>query len=147
MGIGWRQNADGFREGRQALRPITLFDASSQRVQRAGEVVFDQPLPPTRLGRRQLARLDRASRLLIHAGTEAFAQSGWTANGDADGPPAAEIPIVLGTSAGAMAVGESYYRQKVETPGTAHSLPHKVILYQPHTQAQFLADAWASKAL
>jgi 3-oxoacyl-[acyl-carrier-protein] synthase II len=141
MGIGWRQNADGFREGRQALRPITLFDASSQRVQRAGEVVFDQPLPCTRLGRRQLARLDRASRLLIHAGSEAFAQSGWSAPEDVNYAPADDIPIVLGTSAGAMAVGESYYRQKVGTPGEAHTLPHKVVLYQPHTQAQFLADA------
>jgi 3-oxoacyl-[acyl-carrier-protein] synthase II len=38
MGIGWRANAEGFRAGRSALRPITLFDASRQRAQRAGEV-------------------------------------------------------------------------------------------------------------
>src|SRR6188768_4109675 len=79
MGIGWRANADGFREGRMALRDITVFDASRQRVQRAGEVVFDQPFPTTRLRSRQIARLDRASRLLVYAGWEALNQSGWTA--------------------------------------------------------------------
>lgn len=137
MGAGWQVNAEGFREGRQALRPITLFDASQQRVQKAGEVVFDTPLPPTRLTSRQQARLDRASRLLIHAAAEAMTQSGWSTARESDGG----IPIVLGTSAGAMSVGESYYRSKVDTPGHGHTLPHRVVLYQPHTQARFLADA------
>src|SRR3954469_24619352 len=78
MGIGWDANAEGFRTGRSALREITVFDASRQRVQRAGEVVFDQPLPETRLTQRQLARLDRASQLLLYAGCEAMKQSGWS---------------------------------------------------------------------
>src|SRR5215212_2749190 len=77
MGTGWRANAEGFSSGRSALREITVFDASRQRVQRAGEGVFDQPLPPTHLSARQTSRLDRASRLLLYAGTEAIRQSGW----------------------------------------------------------------------
>jgi 3-oxoacyl-[acyl-carrier-protein] synthase II len=137
MGTGWRANADGFREGRIALRDITLFDASRHRVQRAGEVVFEHPLPEHRLAARPLARLDRASKLLIYAGAEAWAQSGWRV----EDPGAGHLPIVLGTSAGAMAVGESYYKAKVDTPAHLSSLPHKVMLYQPHTQAQFLAGA------
>ena len=136
MGTGWRPNADGFREGRLALRDITLFDTSQQRVHTAGEVVFDGEFPATRLSPRQIARLDRASKLLVHAGAEALQQSGWDMDQET-GP----LPLVLGTSAGAMAIGESYYRSKVEQPAHTHSLPHKVVLYQPHTQAQFLADA------
>ena len=137
MGTGWAENAAGFREGRSALRPITIFDASRQRVQRAGEVVFEKPLPDTLLTRRQAGRLDRASRLLLHAGAEAFAQSGWRTDNLAEKP----IPLCLGTSAGAMAVGESYYRSKTQQPSRTRGLAEKVILYQPHTQAQFLLDA------
>jgi 3-oxoacyl-[acyl-carrier-protein] synthase II len=137
MGIGWEANAEGFRTGRSALREITLFDASRQRVQRAGEVVFDQPLPETRLTKRQIARLDRASRLLLYAGSEAMAQSGWSR----DDLERNAIPVCLGTSAGAMTMGEDYLKSKTQRPGKTLGLAKKVILYQPHTQAQFLLDA------
>jgi len=48
LGTGWRANADGFREGRRAFRPVTLFDVSRQRAKIAGEVELpsdasDQP--------------------------------------------------------------------------------------------------------
>lgn len=141
MGTGWRANADGFREGRMALRDITVFDASKQRVQRAGEVVFEEPFPATRLRSRQITRLDRASRLLVYAGCEALRQSGWTAEELAQ----QSIPLSLGTSAGAMAIGESYYESKVESPSRTRGLAGKVVLYQPHTQAQLLADALGSR--
>lgn len=32
MGHGWRANAEGFRAGHVALRPITVFDTARQRV-------------------------------------------------------------------------------------------------------------------
>ena len=50
MGHGWTANADGFRSGRVALRPITVFDTTRQRVHSGGEVIMDEPLP-------ELARL------------------------------------------------------------------------------------------
>lgn len=137
MGTGWRANAEGFREGRSALRPITVFDASRQRVQRAGEVVFGSPLPATKLTARELARLDRASKLLLHAGAEALVQSGWSISDAADEP----VPLCLGTSAGAMVVGEGYYKSKTEHPARTRGLAEQVILYQPHTQARILLDA------
>jgi 3-oxoacyl-[acyl-carrier-protein] synthase II len=137
MGIGWKANAAGFRTGRSALREITVFDASRQRVQRAGEVVFDQPLPKTRLTARQLKRLDRASQLLLHAGSEAMNQCGWSR----DGLACSAIPLCLGTSAGAMTLGQDYFKSKTQHPATSRGLAEKVTLYQPHTQAQFLLDA------
>ncbi|QIF04111.1 beta-ketoacyl-[acyl-carrier-protein] synthase family protein [Roseimicrobium sp. ORNL1] len=137
MGNDWRENAAGFRAGRLAFRDITVFDASRQRVQRAGEVAFPETFPKTRLTSRQLKRLDRASRLLIHAGVEAMAQSGWNADALAD----QQIPLCLGTSAGAMATGEAYYLAKTATPAAKASLAEKVIQYLPHTQAQHLQSA------
>ena len=135
LGLGWQANAEGFRLGQPALRPITVFDASKQRVQTGGEVVFDRPMPPHHLGPRQLARLDRASRLLVYAGSEALAQCGWSMK-EKQG-----VPICLGTSAGGMSMGESYFRSKSASPGERRGLATKALLYQPQLQARFLADA------
>ncbi len=137
MGNGWRENAEGFRTGRLAFRDITVFDASRQRVQRAGEVLFPEIFPETKLNPRQVRRLDRASRLLIHAGVEALQQSGWN-NGSLAGQ---QVPLCLGTSAGAMGVGEAYFLGKTAAPSTKASLAEKVITYLPHTQAQHLQIA------
>jgi len=70
LGAGWRTNADGFRAGRRAFRPVTLFDVSRQRAKVAGEVELPALLPPTRLSARTQRRLTRASRLLLHAALE-----------------------------------------------------------------------------
>ncbi|HEX4644468.1 MAG TPA: beta-ketoacyl-[acyl-carrier-protein] synthase family protein, partial [Verrucomicrobiae bacterium] len=60
LGLGWKENADGFRLGRVAVRPVTLFDVSRQRVKVAGEIALPDALPRTCLTRRQESRLDRA---------------------------------------------------------------------------------------
>lgn len=137
MGTDWRENAEGFRAGRLAFREITLFDASRQRVSRAGEVVFPEVLPQTRLTPRQAKRLDRASRLLLHAGTEAVHGSGW----DIASMSGQQVPLCLGTSAGAMGVGEAYYLRKVAQPSRQRGLAEQAVIYQPHTQAQSFLDA------
>src|ERR1700677_3399123 len=92
LGLGWKINAEGFRAGRTAFRPVSLFDVSRQRCKIAAEVEFPSELPPTRLTRRDLHRLNRPSRLLLFAGHEAWTQSGWKAEG--------HLPIVLGTTGG-----------------------------------------------
>jgi len=38
LGCGWEKNAEGFRTGRTAIRPVTLFDVSGQRAKVAAEV-------------------------------------------------------------------------------------------------------------
>ena len=87
-------NAEGFRAGRRAFRPVTLFDVSRQRVKIAAEVDLPKNLPATRLNHRQLDRLDRAGKMLLLAAHEAWQQAGWEA--------ADNLPLVLGTTAGGM---------------------------------------------
>ena len=135
MGHGWAANAEGFRAGRVALRPITVFDTTRQRVHSGGEVIMDVPLPSTKLTSRQISRLDRATTLMLHAAAEAMAQSGWT------GTAGESIPISLGTSAGAMSLGEAYYKAKTLHPEMKRRLASLVTGYLPHTQAQLLAEA------
>src|SRR5580700_11244992 len=77
LGLGWKPNAEGFRAGRRAFRPVSQFDVSRQHVKVAAEVDLPHSLPATRLNRRQLARLDRAGKMLVLAAHEAWLQAGW----------------------------------------------------------------------
>jgi len=77
LGSGWKSNAEGFRTGRSAFRPVTLFDVSRQRVRQAAEVQLDKALPRTELSPRQEKRLDRAAKLLLFAARDAWDAAGW----------------------------------------------------------------------
>ena len=133
LGLGWKPNAEGFRLGRPAFRPVSLFDVSRQRVKTAAEVDLPDALPPTGLSRRQLARLDRAGKMLLLAANEAWQQGGWK--------PAGNLPLVLGTTAGGMSLGEDYFRQAVQSPGRHRRQPTRAIHYQPQVQARMVLDA------
>lgn len=133
LGPGWKANAEGFRAGRVAIRPVTVFDASRQRVKVAGEVELPETLPKTRLGPRHLRRLDRASRMLLLAAHEAWLQSGWE--------PAENLPVVLGTTGGGMNLGEAYYRNAITNPRSHRNQPARVVHYQAQRQALDLQEA------
>ena len=133
LGMGWRANAEGFRAGRTGFRPVSLFDVSRQRVRMAAEVELPGNLPPTRLTARQVARLDRASVMLLLAAQEAEQQAGWEASDN--------MPLVLGTTAGGMALGEVYYRQAVQTPLRHRHQPTRALRYQAQVQGRTVLDA------
>lgn len=115
LGLGWRVNADGFREGRVALREITLFDTSRQSVRRGGEVTLPAALPESLLAAKERVRLDRGAEMLIHAGAEALTQAGlWPAR------ERLRMPMILATSAGAMTHGEAFYRGAVGKASRRH---------------------------
>ncbi len=132
-GIGWKANAEGFRLGRPAFRPVTLFDVSRQRVKLAAEVDLPAGLPFSEFNDRQRSRMDRASQLLLWAAHEAHTQSGW--GGDDT------LPIVLGTTSGGMSLGEDYYRHAVEAPLRQSRQPGRVLNYLAQQQGIDLAVA------
>ena len=134
LGLGWKTNAEGFRAGRTALEPVTLFDVSRQRVKTAGEVELPAELPPTLLPNRELRRIDRASKLLLLATNEAWQQAGWE--------PSNNLPVVLGTTSGGMTLGQAIYQQAVQTPHKVRRQPTRVVHYQPQRQARDLMDAF-----
>ena len=133
LGLGWKPNAEGFRAGRPAFRPVSLFDVSHQRVKTAAEVDLPDALPPTGLSRRQSSRLDRAGKMLLLAANEAWQQAGWKSAGN--------LPLVLGTTAGGMSLGEDYFRQAVQSPARHRRQPTRAIHYQPQVQARMVLDA------
>lgn len=133
LGRGWKANAEGFRAGRAAFRPITLFDVSRQRVKVAAEADLPAGPPPTRLSARQIARLDRASAMLLWTAIEAWQQAGWE--------PTDSLPLVLGTTSGGMTLGEDYFRQAVEAPPRHRHQATRALHYQSQVQARFVLDA------
>ena len=131
-GTGWRVNADAFRNGTSSLRPVTLFDVSRQRVTTAGEVQLPENLPPHHLTARQSSRMERGSRLLIHAASEALRQSGGSG-----GP----LPCVLGTSAGGMALGEDFFRHSVGPAFRQRGQATRAVCYQAQSQVGLMQQA------
>ena len=135
MGVGCDQNAEGFRSGLKALRPVSIFDTSRQRVHTAGEVQLPLSLPRTALTRRELERLDRSSRMLIHAAAEALNDCGWLSL------PKTSTPLVFGTSAGAMALGEDFYKQALAT-GSRRQQSTRIHGYYPQSQVLSICRAF-----
>lgn len=133
LGIGWKPNAGGFRAGRRAFRPVTLFDVSRQRTKIAAEVDLPATLPPTGRNDRQIARLDRAGMMLLLAAKEAWCQAGWES--------AENLPLVLGTTAGGMTLGEAYFRQALQCPLRQRRQPTRAVYYQAQVQARMVLDA------
>lgn len=133
LGLDWNTNAAGFRAGHRAFRPVTLFDVARHRVKVAAEVDLPANLPPTRLGARQQTRLDRAARMLLHAGTEAWQTARLKEHG--------ALPLVLGTTSGGMALGEDLYRQELRAPGVRRRQATRIVHYQAQQTALDLQAA------
>lgn len=133
LGQGWAVNAEGFRLGRVGIRPATVVDGSRQRVKVAGEVVLPEKLPSTRLGRSLMGRMDRAGRMLLLAGVEAWVQSGWE--------PVEHLPIVLGTTSGGMTLGQDFFRHAVGCQGSDRGQISRLVHYQAQRQGMNLAEA------
>jgi 3-oxoacyl-[acyl-carrier-protein] synthase II len=134
LGPGWRANAEGFRAGRQAFRRVTLFDVSRQRAKIAAEIDLPSELPPTQLSANTLRRLDRATRMLLHAAHEAWTQAGWE--------PSENLPVVLGTTSGEMSLGEKYLQQALASPLVKKRQPTRVVHYQVQQQGLDLCGAF-----
>jgi 3-oxoacyl-[acyl-carrier-protein] synthase II len=133
FGAGWKINAEGFRSGRTAFRRVTLFDVSRHRCKIAAEIDLPGDLPPNRLSPGDLRRLQRASRLLLLAGAEAWNQSGWTPHG--------RLPLVLGTTSGEMCLGQEYLCQALQTPLCFKRQAERVTHYLVQQQGINLANA------
>jgi 3-oxoacyl-[acyl-carrier-protein] synthase II len=134
LGSGWEANADGFRAGRPAFRPVTLFDVSRQRAKIAAEIDLPAKLPPTRLSANTTRRLDRATRMLLHAAHEAWTRAGWE--------PSENLPVVLGTTSGEMALGEKYLQQAIVSPLAKRRQATRVVHYQVQQQGLNLSSAF-----
>lgn len=103
MGRDAEAHSRAIREGTTHFREIDIFDVSKQRVRTGGVADIGEPGPVRGMGSREAARMDRGARMLLHATARALEDGG--VDEVADG-----IPYVVGTSAGAMAIGEKFHQ-------------------------------------
>ena len=125
MGLGFADNAAGFRAGRSAFRPVTVFDVSRQRVGTAGQAEVPERSPDPRVSLRDWDRMDRGTRLAWLAAGEAMASAGLSGGA---------MPVVIGTSAAAMPIGEAYYKRAVTEPHRRAGQLRRVETYQSQWQ-------------
>lgn len=132
MGLDLPENANGFRTGKSAFSPITLFDASRQRVQTAGQVNLPDS-PPPHIPRRAWQRMDRGTRLALIAAQETLAMAGISRT------HLSHIPQIIGTSAAAMPIGENYFKSATSGNPPHHAQLQRVETYQAQRQLTDLA--------
>ena len=133
LGLGWDRNAEGFQSGKSEFLPVSSFDVSRQKVKLAAQVSLPPSIPTGLLTPRQSSRVDRATSMLLLTAHEAWTQAGWA--GDTS------VPVILGTTAGGMALGESYFRQAVTTPDHHALQATRALQYQAHNQVRMVSDA------
>ena len=104
-GVGREAFAAAQREGRSAVGPITLFDASELSCRVAAEVRdFD---PATVMGPNDLKRVSRATPMGIAATQEALADAGL--DNPADSDVRRGLGVIIGSGAGGIEFGERQY--------------------------------------
>ncbi|MGZ8898811.1 MAG: beta-ketoacyl-[acyl-carrier-protein] synthase family protein [Limisphaerales bacterium] len=132
-GVGWETNAEGFRWGKTAFKPVTLFDVSRQRVQKAAEVNLPTTFPSSKLSLRKQKRMERAAKLLFFAVDEALGQASW---------PDGKAPLVFATTSGGMNRGEEFFRAATAHASVSRGQPTRVSYYLAQQQLLDLAEGY-----
>ncbi len=132
LGSDWRTNEEAFAADRTAFRPVEMFDVSARIAKTAAFVDLPQEQIYHTLSARHEARVDRGSKMLLLALREATARAGLKDLSQVDA-------MVIGTSAGAMMLGETYCRQIRQSPGRQPGQLSLVEHYQPQRQMTTLA--------
>jgi 3-oxoacyl-[acyl-carrier-protein] synthase II len=133
LGLDAAANARALRAEQQAFRPVTLFDVSRRVARTAAEVDLPQETLFARLPRRRQHLADRGTHMLLLALVETLASAGLASLQGVD-------VLVVGTSAGAMPLGQEYFRQARRSP---HRLPGQVTrvqFYQPWRQMRLMTE-------
>lgn len=132
LGLNWAANEKSLREQTTAFRPVDLFDVSGCVAKTAGIVDLPEEHFWKHASRSHERLLSRGTRMLLLALREALSQASFDLKaGTVDA-------MVIGTSAGAMEIGEAYARREFEGQGR-HQLA-LVDAYQPQRQLSFLGE-------
>lgn len=128
MGNDASAHLRAIREGSTHFREVDFFDVSRQRVKTAGVADLGASQPHFQLTDREAARMDRGTRLALHATAQAFDTAGLE-------EVSPETPFVIGTSAGAMQLGEEFYKAATSATQDRRGQFSRVEHYQPQRQA------------
>lgn len=124
LGLNWAANEQSLREHKTNFRPVDLFDVSGCVAKTAG--VVDLPRE------QHFHSFSRGTRMLLRALREALAEAGLNLK------QTCVDAMVIGTSAGAMEIGESYARREFQRERRRQLT--LVDAYQPQRQLSLMND-------
>lgn len=133
LGFGWAENERSLAADRMAFKPVELFDTTGLIAKTAGVVDLPHENLFQHVPAHKQDRIDRGTRMLLLAIREALAQAG---RANMDGIDA----MVIGTSAGAMPLGEVYVENARHEAGRVPSQLSRAEHYLPQRQMNIIAD-------
>ncbi|GAA5142161.1 hypothetical protein GCM10023213_27610 [Prosthecobacter algae] len=135
LGLDWQENEASFRANRTAFRPVTMFDVSERIAKTAAHV----DLPSERLFLKTPLRrqhlIDRGTSMLLLALRETLAMAKMPGLEGVDA-------IIIGTSAGAMGIGQDYFRHAAASPVKQPGQISRLEFYQPQRQLNAIAQEY-----
>lgn len=135
LGLDWQENEASFRANRTAFRPVTMFDVSERIAKTAAHV----DLPTERLFLKTPLRrqhlIDRGTTMLLLALRETLAMAKMPGLEGVDA-------IIIGTSAGAMGIGQDYFRHAAASPVKQPGQISRLEFYQPQRQLNAIAQEY-----
>jgi len=132
LGLGWEENERSLAADRVVFRPVDIFDTSGFIAKTAGIVDLPVESPFRTVPPHKQANIDRGTRMLLLAIREALAMAKMPGMGGIDA-------IIIGTSAGAMSVGQDYFRKAISSAGRVPGQLSRVEFYQPQKQIAAIA--------
>ena len=135
LGLDARANEASLRAEQQAFRPVSLFDVSRRVARTAAEVDLPGERLFAQLPLRRQHLADRGTCMLLLALRETLATAGL-------GGLAGVDVMVIGTSAGAMPLGQDYFREARRSPRRVPGQVTRVQFYQPWRQMRLIAEEY-----
>ena len=135
MGKSLNEHISSMRAGHTHFKEVDFFDVSRQRVKTAGIVDIPNQLGNHQLDDKYLERLDRGCKMMLFATGQALEQAQLSKVPES-------TPMVIGTSAGAMPLGEAYYRAATSTPIYRTSQLSRIEYYQPQKGMAMIQQAF-----
>jgi len=135
LGLDWRENEASLRLDRCAFRPVTMFDVSQRIAKTAAHVDLPEERLFMKLPRRREHLIDRGTKMLLLALREALAQARLPGLQGIDA-------LIIGTSAGAMGIGQEYFRHAAGSPSKQPGQVSRLEFYQPQRQLNAIATEY-----
>lgn len=134
MGTDESAHLFSLRAGSNHFREIDFFDVSRQRLKTAGVADIPDTFSGIKLSHRQQSRLDRGARILLHTTRQALSDAAVE-----DIPE--NTPFIVGTSAGAMPLGEEFFKAATSSPIRRAGQFQRVEHYQAQRQVGSTLEA------
>jgi len=132
LGLDWQANEASFRANRMNVTSVTKFDVSQRFAKTACQVDLPEERLFSKLPSHHHGLIDRGTKMLLLAIREALAMAKMPGMQGIDA-------IIIGTSAGAMSIGQDYFRHARSSPSRQPGQLARIEYYQPHKQLNAIA--------